>query len=121
MTNVDEVTKNAMSEQEAEIVSSIEELGYFALGLSLFRGKLAWVTWVIMLVQGAMFVAGVWCAVHLFAATDSLEALKWGLSAVVLILMAGQMKMSYMPQLQAERVLRELKRIELLALNQGKG
>ena len=62
MTSIDDLIKEALTAQESEIIESTEELGYFSLAMGLFSGKLGWVSWVIMLVQGAMFVAGVWAA-----------------------------------------------------------
>lgn len=121
MPSIDELIKAALTEQESEIIKSTEELGYFSLAIGLFRGKLGWVSWVIMLVQGAMFIVGVWAAWRFFASAEMLAALKWGLSAAVLILMAGMLKMSLMPHIQAERVLRELKRVELLILHRAGG
>ena len=120
MPSIDELIKEALSDQEAEIVKSTEELGYFTLAAGMFRGKLGWVSWVIMLVQSAMFIGGAWAAWHFFTADDMLAALKWGMSAAVVLIMATQMKMSFMPQLQADRVLRELKRVELLILHHAK-
>jgi len=122
MPDIDQLIKEALSDQEAEIVNSTEELGYFALATGLFTGKLGWVSWVIILVQAVMFVAGVWAAWQFFLSVDLLVAMKWGLSSAVLLLMGGMMKMSLMPQIQADRVLRELKRVELLILHRaGKG
>ena len=121
MPSIDELIKEALTEQESELIKSTEELGYFSLATGLFRGKLGWVSWVIMLVQGAMFVAGVWAAWRFFGAVEVLVAIKWGLSAAVLLLMAGMLKFSLMPQIQANRVLRELKRVELLILHRAGG
>ena len=66
------------------------------------------------MVQTVMFVAGAWCTVKFFQTTDVLLALKWGLSASVLWLMATQLKLSLTPQMQADRVIREIKRVELM-------
>lgn len=121
MPNIDELIKEALSAEEAEIVRSTEELGYFALATGLFRGKLGWVSWVVMITQGIMFVAGIWAAWRFYAAVDVLAAVKWGISAGVLLLMAAQMKLSFMPQIQADRVLHELKRLQLLILHRGAG
>lgn len=119
MPNIDELIKEALRDQEAEIVKSTEEQGYFPLAIGLFKGKLGWVSWVIMIVQGIMFGFGVWAAWHFFNAVEMISALKWGLSSAVLLLMAAQMKLSFMPQIQADRVLRELKRVELLILHRA--
>ncbi len=119
MTSIDDLIKEALTEQESEIIKSTEELGYYSLAMGLFSGKLGWVSWVIMLTQSVMFVAGVWAAWRFFGTADVLLAVKWGLSAAVLLLMAGMLKMSLMPQIQADRVLRELKRVELLILHRA--
>ncbi len=114
MADLDKLIKEALSAEEKDILRETEELGWFALGMSQFTGKLAWVSWMIMIVQSAMFLAGVWCAWNFFNTSDVITALKWGFSGTVLIITAAQLKLSLMPQMQADRVLRELKRIELL-------
>jgi len=119
MTHLDDKIRNSLSGADRAIYDQTEELGYFSLGLAQFQGKLGWVTWVIMVTQAALFVAGVWCAVQFFAATDVLIALKWGLPSAVLIIVAASLKFSLMPQMQAARILRELKRVELLLAARG--
>ncbi len=119
MPSIDDLIKEALTEQESEIIKSTEEQGFFNLALGLFRGRLGWVSIVIMLVQAVMFVAGVWAAWQFFLAGDVLMAVKWGISAAVLLLMAGMLKFSLMPQIQADRVLLELKRVELLVLHRA--
>ncbi len=119
MPSIDDLIKEALTEQDSEIIKSTEELGFFPLTMGIFRGRLGWVSWVIMLMQGALFVAGVWAAWRFFGAGEVLPTLKWGISAAVLLLMAGMLKFSLMPQIQADRVLRELKRVELLILHRA--
>jgi len=120
MTKLDQMIEEALRDQDRSILEATEEQGWFALGLGQLSGKLGWVTWVIMLVQVALFIAGAWCAVQFFNAEQMLPALKWGLSGAVLIVVATQLKLSLMPQIQADRILRELKRVELmLARNNG--
>lgn len=119
MPSIDDLIKEALTEQESEIIKSTEELGYFSLAMGLFRGKLGWVSWVIMLAQLEMFLGGVWAAWEFFVAEEVIMALKWGISAAVLLLMSGMLKMSLMPQIQADRVLRALKRVELLILHRA--
>ena len=114
MTKLDQMIEEALRDQDRAILEATEEQGWFALGLGQFSGKLGWVTWVIMLVQAALFIAGVWCAIQFFGAEQMLPALKWGLSGAVLIVVATQLKLSLMPQIQADRILRELKRVELM-------
>lgn len=114
MSKLDDMIEEALSDRDRAILEATQEQGWFALGMNQFRGKLGWVTWVIMLVQTVLFFAGVWCAFGFFGATDVLAALKWGLSGAVLLLAGMQLKLSLMPQMQADRILRELKRVELM-------
>ena len=119
MSKLDRLIEEALRDEDRAILEATKEQGWFELGLGQFRGKLGWVTWVIMLVQTALFIAGVWCAVQFFNANEVLLALKWGLSGAVLLLSAMQLKLSLMPQIQAERILRELKRVELMLVRKN--
>ena len=114
MSKLDDLIREALEGEDRQMVADTEELGYFALGLSQFRGKLGWVTWVIMVVQTVMFLIGAWCAVRFFQAAEVLDAVKWGISGAVLWIAAINLKLSLMPQMQADRVIREVRRLELL-------
>lgn len=118
MSKIDQLIEEALSAEEKSILHQTEELGWFALGASQFSGKLGWVTWVIMIVQTVMFCAAVWCGWQFFNATEVLIALKWGFPSAVLAILATILKTSLMPQMQADRILRELKRVELLIAHQ---
>lgn len=119
MTKLDDLIKEALEDQDQSAIAETHELGYFALGLSQFRGKLGWVTWVIMIVQTLMFLGGVYCAVHFYSATDPVPAIKWGITGAVLLIIGTSLKMSLMPQMQADRVIREVKKLELLLVSRG--
>ena len=114
MEKIDAMIREALEARDGDIWAETEEQGYFALAFGLFRGKSAWINWVIMLAQGAIFVSAVWCTVRFFAATDVLLALKWGISSAVLLLAALSMKLSLIVPMQANRLMREIKRVELM-------
>ncbi|KAB7614506.1 hypothetical protein F9L33_07650 [Amylibacter sp. SFDW26] len=114
---LDEMIEAALTDQDHEILKETEELGYLALGLSQFGGKLGWVTWVLMLLQGTMFVAAVWCAIKFYAADTALLAIQWGIPSAALAIMALQIKLSLAPQMQADRVIREVKRLQLMIIS----
>lgn len=117
MDKLDKLIEQSLNDEDRQILADTAELGYFELGFRQFRGKLGWVTWVVMIVQATMFLVGVWCAVRFFGSGDVLLALKWGLSSAVLMLAATALKLSLVPQMQADRILRELKRVELMLAN----
>ncbi|PIE16452.1 MAG: hypothetical protein CSA68_02565 [Rhodobacterales bacterium] len=116
---MDERIVTALSQQNPEILSLTKERGWFGLVLDQFHNRLSWVLWVIIVAQLVLFIAGIYCAVQFFAAREVLSALKWGLPAAVMIVLALQLKLSLMPQIQTERLLREIKRTQLILLEKG--
>jgi len=117
MTKLDGLIRDALEDQDKALVNETRELGWFELGLGQFIGKLGWVTWLIMLLQSTMFIAGAYCAIQFYSAADGLVAVKWGLTSATLLIMALSLKTSLMPQMQADRVIREVKRLELLLIS----
>lgn len=114
MRDPDQTIDEAMAAEERELLRKIgEEPGYLQQALGIFDGNTGWVNLVLMIVQGAAFVAGAWAAWNFFAADNVLPALRWGLPAATLLLMSLTIKMGLWPTIQANRVIRELKRIEL--------
>jgi hypothetical protein len=114
MSKLDDLIEEALSDQDKEILNQTRELGWFALGASQFTGKLGWVFWLMMIVQMTLFLLAIWAGWRFFEATEMLVALKWGLSSATLVIVATILKASLMPQMQADRILRELKRVELM-------
>ncbi|WP_232367359.1 DUF6768 family protein [Altererythrobacter lutimaris] len=111
---LDQMIDAALDAEERELLSQIgEEPGYFSQVWGLFGGQLGWVTWLLMIIQTVMFIASVYAAIQFFNATDTLVALHWGLPAVALLLMSAMTKFLLWPSMQTNRVLRELKRVEL--------
>lgn len=112
MDKLDEKIAEALSTQDYEILRS--EDGFFAQNLAQFSGPGAWASW---LVSAAMVIyAGlmIWCGVKMGTATEVLAAVKWGIGALASLTIVGLMKL-YLAQVgQGDRVMRELKRVELL-------
>ena len=113
MRNIDELIDRAVDEEERELLRSIgEERGFVGQVFGLFRGPLGWVGVVLIVAQSVMFVAGVWASWNFFEAIEPMAALRWGMPAAVLLIGALILKMSLWPTFEANRVLREIKRLE---------
>jgi hypothetical protein len=67
-----------------------------------------------MISQIVMFAAAVWTGWRFFEAQDALSALHWGLPSAVLVICSLIIKGTMWPEVQANRVLLALKRVELL-------
>ena len=115
MDNLDRMIAQALAEDAEGPVDP----GYFSLALSALHGRSAWSNWVLLAVQTVLFLGAVWAGWHFYTATEVLAAVKWGLSAAVLAIVATQLKMALMPVLQANRVLLAIRRLELRLAQRG--
>ncbi len=114
MTDPDSLIDAALAAEERALLASLgREPGFVSQARGLFGGPDGWVNWILMFVQAAAFVASLWAGWQFFAAQDVLTALRWGLPAATLLLMALVIKLSMTPVMQANRVIREVKRLEL--------
>jgi len=114
MQDIDRMIEEALDgEEQALFRETAREPGFFAQAFGLLGGPNGWVNVVMMVVQAALFVAGLWAGWRFFEAETALSALHWGLPAAVLVLMSLIIKLGMMPELQANRLMRELKRLQL--------
>lgn len=109
MDNLDRMIAEALAKGD----DTPADPGYFRLAASALGGRTGWVTAVMLVVQTLLFLAALWAGWRFYAAIEVLSALKWGLSAAVLTIIAVQLKMALMPVLQANRVLLAIRRLEL--------
>ncbi|MEZ6030189.1 MAG: DUF6768 family protein [Hyphomonadaceae bacterium] len=115
MSELDRMIEATLNEEDRAFLARLNsEPGYFSQVGGLLSGPLAWINVLLMIVQAVMFFAGVWCAWEFFNATDVIMSQRWGLCAATLMILAAQLKLATLwPSLQANRVLREIKRLEL--------
>ena len=122
MDKTDELIKQTLSAEDRDLLARHGEPGYFSQAFGLFRGTLGWVIWVAYLcgiVAFAGFGVSLWRSWH---ATDALAAVQWGVLAIVLFQFTMIMKSFLGSHLEANRMLREFKRVELqLALLRDAG
>lgn len=116
MTEHDKTIDAAIAAEERALLQSIgEEPPYMQQLMSIFSsGRTAWINVVMLIAQTAMFIAAVWAGWHFFEATDTLIALKWGLSASVLMIMSLMIKLALWPVIHFNRMGERLSRLELL-------
>jgi hypothetical protein len=114
MRDLDRMIDEALGEEERDLLRRIPaEPGFFAQAFGLFRGPTGWVNALLMIVQGAAFLAGAWAAYRFFGAADPVTQLRWGLPGATLLILAAIIKMSLLPRMETNLVIRELKRLEL--------
>lgn len=114
MNDIDRMIDEALGQEEGDLLRRLEgkpDLVEYAL--EGFGAGIGWLVRLMMVVQAALFVTGLWTAWEFFQATDPATQLRWGLPAAVALLMALIIKGSVAPMVYHNRVMRELKRIEL--------
>lgn len=113
-TRIDELTNEA----EQHLLRSSQPLGWLGTVRAMRQGRLSWVFWISWITQAVCIVLGVILAVEFYEATEVLPAVKYGLSSGTLLILGFLIKIGLAPHLHAERILRALKRIEILVLAQ---
>jgi hypothetical protein len=114
MRDLDNLIEEALGKEERDLLARIgEEPGFFGMAFGLFSGRLGWVNMIMVAVQALTFVAGAYAAWMFFEAGDTVTQLRWGLPSAVLLILSTMIKVSMWPEIHANRLMRELKRIEL--------
>ena len=84
--------------------------------ITVFRGRHRWMHAIVVLVSVALLAVTVWASLRFYHAAVVREQLLWGGLALVALLMISFMKVWFWLEMQTNRVLREVKRVELLFL-----
>lgn len=114
MRDLDEMIDEALGAEESELLKRIGgEPNILERALGMFGAGVEWMAALMMVIQTLLFIAGAWAAWIFFEAANPVDQLRWGLPAAVLLLMSLMIKLSVAPAIHHNRIMRELKRIEL--------
>lgn len=113
MNRLDRMIEEALDAEDREIFAQYGERGMFGEIAGLFSGKFGPWNMLTAVVQVIMF-AGALYAGRQFIAVDNLpDLIRWGALAGLLIAAMSVIKLMQWQQVQANRVIREVKRVEL--------
>ncbi len=114
MSKIDDLINETLSEEdEALLQSHGSEPGYIAQAFALFTGKLGWVMWLVAIAGLIFFVAAVYALYQVFTAEELIHALRWGVVAIIMVQLTVFLRGFMGMHFEANRVLREVKRLEL--------
>ena len=114
MRDLDTLIDEALDAEERELLRSIGgEQGFITQVFGVFRGRSGWVSFGMIAGQVITALGGAWAAWRFFVAEDTLTALHWGLPAMALLMTSVMIKTAFFPMIHTNRLMRELKRIEL--------
>jgi uncharacterized membrane protein len=89
------------------------EPGYVAQAFGMFSGPMGWALWVTYVAGAIAFFVGAYALWQMVSTPELLSAVKWGVGAVLLLQVTMMTKGFMGSHMQANRMLRELKRVEL--------
>lgn len=113
MNKIDDLIDQALTEEDRALLARHSEPGYLAQAFGLFRGPMAWVMWIVNVASGVAFLAGAYAIWRMFGTSDPLVAVKWGVASLFLFQVTTVCKTIMGSRMEANRLLRELKRVEL--------
>lgn len=113
MDKFDELISRALTHEDRTLLAAHTEPGYFSQAFGLFRGPLAWVMWLVYTAAAAAFVAGLYALWQVRASSEVLLAVKWGVAALLLFQITTLCKSFMGNRMETNRMLREIKRLEL--------
>ena len=112
--NIDELIKQALSEEESEILERLgEEQSIFEQLLTNFQGKMKWMSMYIAVMILVFFVISIYCLIEFLNAEDLRLMLLWGAALGGSFFTVGFLKMWHWMQMDKNSLLREIKRLEL--------
>ena len=110
---IDELIKEALSEEEAAFYDSLEEKDLFGKLESVYRGKLGWLAVLTSVVQVVMFVLFIYCLIQFFNVESTNELIKWGAGGFLSLLSVTMLKLFIWMQMDKNDILLALKKMEL--------
>lgn len=113
MRNTDQLIEQALSVEDRELLAKHGEPNYLNQAFGLFQGSLGWVAWLTYLTGIVAFAGCAYALWQTWTTTDPLLAVRWGVVAVLLFQCSAMLKAYLGSHMQANRTLRELKRVEV--------
>jgi len=114
MSKIDDLITETLSEEALDTrTAQLPEPGYFSQAMALFTGRLGWVMWFVGIIQLIFFVGAVYAFFQLFGTEDTADLLRWGVITIALVQLSTFLRGFMGSHFEANRVLRQLARLEL--------
>jgi len=121
MSDLDRQIEEALDAEDRALMEQFGEQGVWGQFFGVYDGKMRWLAVMATIMTFALFIGAVLCAWKFFQATDAVLAARWASAAWMLMIMVGFLKLWFWLRMESNRILREVKRVELqLARLQGK-
>lgn len=113
MDDLDRKIEAALSAEDRAILAKFGEQGVFSQWFGVYDGAVRGMAVFATILTFALFAAAVYCGWRFFVAGEAIDVVRWGAGAVLLMVMIGFLKLWFWLRMESNRVLREIKRLEL--------
>lgn len=113
MNDFDNLIKETLSKEDADFLQGMEEDSLFQQMTSNFKGKLGWVSIYALIMTLVFFGLSIYAAIQFFDASGTKELLMWATIFMFSVLTMSLLKTWQWLQMDKNRILREIKRLEL--------
>lgn len=110
---IDKIIHEALSKEEAEFYDQLGEQNLFEMALGVFQGTNKVVYIIATIMAFAFFGGFVYCAIQFYEAESTREMLLYAGIGFWCIISVTAIKLWHWMQMNTNRVLREMKRLEL--------
>lgn len=114
MSKLDQLIEDALDREDRALFARHGDQGLFGEVADLFGGKLAWWNGLTVVMQIALFIGALFAGREFMATADVPAMIRWGGLCALLMIAVSVIKLMHWQQVQANRVIREVKRVELL-------
>ncbi|MBY0423525.1 MAG: hypothetical protein K2Q06_14560 [Parvularculaceae bacterium] len=114
MSKLDKLIEESLKAEDKRLFADFGEQGFVGQIGGLFSGRLGWLNAITMAAQVAMFAGALYAASQLLKADDVVSSIRWVALFATLFAAMSVVKLMQWSQMQANRVIREIKRLELL-------
>ncbi len=114
MSKLDQMIEEALDAEDRALFSKHAEPGLFGETAALFAGKLGPWNMLSAAMQVILFAGALYSGRAFLAAGDASDMMRWGGLCLLLMIAMSVIKLMHWAQMQANRVIREVKRMELL-------
>ncbi len=121
MNDLDRKIEEALDAEDRVLMDNFGEQGLFAQTFGVFQGKLGWMAILTTAAMLGLFAGGFYAAWMFLTVGETNDVIRWGGIAWFLLTGVYLLKLWFWMQMETNRVLREVKRVELqLARMQAK-
>ena len=114
MTKLDDAIHMALTEEDKEFLAQFEkEPTVIAQAFGVFHGGLGWLYVVFLIVAVILAPVGIYSVWQFLIATEMRPLFYWGAAATGILLILSVVRLVFFMQINTNRILRELKRLEL--------